>query len=113
MVAASELPSVEQHYAPPDAREIVLQPEVIEAAAGRDDVLQKRSQRRLAPLAVAELVDQPPLRHLRSYLERSVESSIRAADAQTTIENNQRLANGINDVLRVSLDDFGGRFLGE
>ena len=58
VTSRAQLATVQQHYTAPDLRERVLELEVIEDRAGRNDVLEKSPQVRNVPLTIAKLVDQ-------------------------------------------------------
>ena len=63
------------------------------------DLFQERPQRRDVPLAVAQRVEQPPLRFLAVGLERFVEGAAGGDDAQVLIQHQQGLAHGVDDGL--------------
>ena len=63
------------------------------------------------PLAVAELVDQLVFGFAGRDMEGLVECAVRALYAEVGVEHQKRLANSIDDILRVRLDVFDERLL--
>src|SRR5687768_2979370 len=103
-MARLELAGVEQHHPAADYREGVVELEVVEDGAFGDDVLKEGPQVGDVPLAVAQLVDEAALGLAGRDVEGLVESAIGGPDAQRGIEDQQRLAHRIDDVLRVILN---------
>src|SRR5438105_2608359 len=95
---------VEQHHPAADGREGVLELEVVEDGALGDDVLQQGPQVGDVPLAVAQLVDQAALGLPGRDVERLVEGAVGGPDAQRGVQDQQRLAHRVHDVLGVGLD---------
>ena len=104
VVARLELAGVEQHHPPADDREGVLELEVVEDGALGDDVLEQGPQVGDVPLAVAQLVDEAALGLRGRDVERLVEGAVGRPDAQRGVEDQQRLAHRVHDVLGVVLD---------
>ena len=104
VVARLELAGVEQHHPAADDREGVLELEVVEDGALGDDVLEQGPQVGDVPLAVAQLVDEAALGLLGRDVERLVEGAVGGPDAQRGVEDQQRLAHRIDDVLGVVLN---------
>src|SRR6185503_4477033 len=100
----TQFSSVEQHHAASDDGEIVFELEVVEDGARRNDVLEQRAQIRNVPLSVAQLVDEPVLGLFRGNVKGLIEGAIRRVNAQTAVENQQRLANRVDDILRIRFD---------
>ena len=103
-LARLQLAGVEQHHPAADDREGVLQLEVVEDGALGDDVLEQGPQVGDVPLAVAQLVDEAVLGLLGRDVKGLVEGAVGGADAQGGVEDQQRLAHRIHDVLRVGFD---------
>ena len=103
---ALELASVEQHHATTDDREGVLQLEVVEDGALRDDVLEQCPQVGDVPLAVAQFVDQAVLGFFGGDVKCLIEGAVSALHTQRGVEDQQRLAHRVHDVLRIRLDVF-------
>ncbi|HEX2121143.1 MAG TPA: histidine kinase dimerization/phospho-acceptor domain-containing protein, partial [Thermoanaerobaculia bacterium] len=82
-----------------DLRKVVLELVVVEDGAHRQDVLEQRTQVGDVPLPVAELIDEPPLGLFRRDGEGLVEGAVRRMDAQFGVENQQRLAHGVDHIL--------------
>ena len=92
-----------------DHRERVLQFEVVEHGAGGDDVFEQGAQVGDVPLAVAQFVDEPALGLTGRDVERLVEGAVGRADAQGGVEDEERLADRVHDVLCVVLEVVGQR----
>src|SRR5438477_215743 len=99
-----QLSRVQQHDAAADDRKIMFQNEIVENGASRHNVLEQSSQRGQAPLAIAELVYVTPLGFGGRDVEGFVKSRIRRTHAQSRIENEQRFAHRVEDVLREVLN---------
>ena len=104
VVARLQLAGVEQHHPAADDREGVLQLEVVEDGALGDDVLEQGPQVGDVPLAVAQLVDEAVLGLLGRDVERLIEGAVGGPDAQGGVEDQQRLAHRVDDVLGVGFD---------
>jgi hypothetical protein len=78
--------------------------EVVEDGAGRDDVFEQRTQIGNVPLAVAELVDELVLRLFGRDVEGLVEGAVRRMNAQAAVKNQERLTDGVDDILGIRLD---------
>ena len=102
---------VQQHHPAADEREVVLELEVVEDRALRNDVFEQCAQCGNVPLTVAKLVDQPVLGLVRCDVKRLVEGTIRGVNAETAVEDQQRLANGVHHVLGVGFDLFDQKWI--
>lgn len=89
---------VEQHDLAADSRERVVDLEIIEARFYRELVTQQRAKRRDVPLSVAERKEHFADRVRSLDAENAKEGAIRVRDAKLVIENEQRLADGVDDV---------------
>src|ERR1700730_525599 len=103
-MARLELAGVEQHHSPSNDRKIMLPLELVEDRTEGDNFLEKGSQDRDIPLAVAQLVNQTVLGFFERDLEGLVEGAVGRSDAQSGVKNQERLAHGIDDVLGVRLN---------
>src|ERR1700722_4850679 len=79
---------------------------VVEDRTGRNNIFEEGSQNGNVPLAVAKLVDQTVLGFYRRDLKSLIKGPVRGSHAQGGIENQQRLAHRIHDVLRVGFNGF-------
>ncbi len=82
----------------------MLELEVIEDRTFGNDVFEQRAQRGHPPLSVAELVDLAALGFRRRNVEGLVEGAVRRPYPQRGIEDEQRLAHGVEHVLREILN---------
>ena len=73
--------------------------EVLENRALGDDVLQQSAKIGDVPLAVAQLLDQMVLGFLGRNLEGLVESTVGRVHAKSRVQQQERFAYGIDDVL--------------
>ena len=106
MVAGLKLAGVKQHHAAADSREGVLELKVLEHGAFGNDVLEQCPQVGDVPLAISQLVDEAALTLPGRDVERLVELAVGGPDAQRGVEDKQRLAHRVNDVLGVVLNIF-------
>ena len=101
MVAGAEnLARIDQHGAPADGREIVLDLEAFDRCAMRDHALKQRAQRGDIPLPVAEIVNETALGLARAGAKRLVERAIGGCDDQISVENDERARHGLDNVAR-------------
>src|SRR5204862_900863 len=101
----------QQHDPPADEREVVFELEVVEDGALWNDVFQQRAQSGNVPLTVAELVDQSVLGFIRRDMKGLVKGTVRGVNAETAVEDQQRLANGVHDILGVGFDLFDQQWI--
>jgi hypothetical protein len=92
-------PRIEQHGAPADVGELVLDLVAVHDKLLRQDFFQQHPQRGDVPLAVAQRVQQPALRILRVGAEGVVERAAGGDDAQVLIQDKEWLAHGVDDGL--------------
>ena len=69
-----------------------------------NDVLEQRAQSRNVPLPVTQLVDELVLGLFRRDVKGLIKGAVRRVDAQAAVENEERLAHGVDDVLGVRFD---------
>src|SRR5438067_2006170 len=104
MAALAQFSRVEQHDPASDDGKVVLELEIVKDRAGGDDVFKQRTQIGDVPLSVAKFVDELVLRLFSRDVKGLIERAVRRMNAQTAVENQQRLADGVEDVLRKILD---------
>ena len=90
---------IEQHHAPADRREFVIDLISLDGAALRNDVFEERPEPRNVPLPVAQLEDQLALRLAWRHRESPVERAARGDHAQVRVEHEKGLAYGVDDGL--------------
>ena len=100
---------VEQHDLFPDGLELVLDLEVLDRRAARQQLFEQLAQPRDVPLAVAELVDEPAQHLARRDGEGAVERAVGAFDAQAVVEHQERLAHRVDGVLGDPVGHDSGR----
>src|SRR5580704_16301545 len=103
-MARLKLAAVEQHHPPPENREVVLQLEVVENRTLGNNIFQESAQIGDVPLAVAQLVNQAVLGFFEGDLKSLVEGAVTRSHPQSGIENQERLAHGVDDVLSVGFN---------
>ena len=86
MTPGAKLSTIQQHYAPADNRKCVLELEVVEDRARRNNVLEKSAESSDVPLAVAQLVDQLVFGFQRRNVKGFVESAIGTLYAEVCVE---------------------------
>ena len=91
----------EHHRAASHAREVVLEHVVVDGRPVRQHPLQRPAQVGAHPLAIAQLVKEPPLRPFRGRREELVEGPVRPLDAQVRVEDDEGLARRVDDRVRV------------
>ena len=104
-----DLAGVQQHDAPADGGEIVLDFVIVERCLEREYRFQEFPQLGDVPLLVPEIVDELPDGFFGLRLENLVERAAGGDDAQVLVQGYQGFANGIDDALGV----FPGLVLGE
>jgi len=77
---------------------------VVEMVLARDDLAEQVQQGREVPLSVAQLADGLVLGLFRRGLEGLVEGPVRGLNAQVPVQDEQGVADGVPDVLGVSLN---------
>ena len=102
------LTRIEQQCAATDGREVVLDLVTLDDAVLGDDLFEKFAQRRDAPLAVGQLVEQAALRLAGRDRERLVERTAGSNYPEISVEHHQGLVNRVNDGIRqrASLPDL-------
>ena len=90
---------IEQHHAPADRREFVLDLIGLDGAALRNDVFEERPEPGNVPLPVAQVENQLALRLAWRHRESPVERAARGNHAQVRVEHEKRLAYGVDDGL--------------
>ena len=104
MVAgAKNLPGVDQHGAPANGREIMLDLEPFDRCAMGDHALEQGAQRGDIPLPVSEVVDMTSLGLVGARAERLVERAIGRGDVQVSVENDERAGHGLDNVARSNI----------
>ena len=111
VVTRLELACIEQHHSAANHREGVLELEIVEDRALGDNVFQQCSQVGDVPLAVTQLVDQTALGLRERDVEGLIEGAVGGLDAQRRVEDQERLAHRVDDVLGVGLDILDQWFL--
>ena len=104
VMARLKLAGVEQHHPASDDREGVLELEVVEDGTLGHNILEQCPQVGDVPLAVAQFVNQAVLGFRGRDVKGLIESSVGGPDAQGGVEDRQRLAHGVDDVLGVGFD---------
>ena len=105
MVAGAEyLARIDQHRAPANRREIVLDLEPFDRCTMRDHALEQGAQGGDVPLPVSQFVDVTSLGLVGAGAERLVEGAIGRGDVEISVENDERAGDG--------LDNFAGGNLG-
>ena len=94
------LAGVEQHRAPPNPGEFLLDLIRLHHRVLGHDLFQKQTERGDVPLAVPERVEPPSLGVLSIDLEGQIKRAARRDDAQVLVEDEQGLADGVHDGLR-------------
>ena len=97
--ARSSAPRVDQHGLLADALEAVLDLERLDGPVLRQDLREQLAQARDVPLAVAELVDQAPLGLRAIDLKRVVEGAVGGQHPQILAQDEERLADRVDDAL--------------
>ena len=90
---------IEQHHAPADRGEFVLDLISLDGAALWNDVLEESPKPRNVPLAVAEIEEQSTLCLAGRHGEGAVERAARGNHAQVRIEHQKGLPYGVDDGL--------------
>ena len=90
---------IEQHHAPADRREFVLDLIGLDGAALRNDVFEERPEPGNVPLPVAQVEDQLAFRLAWRHCESPVERAARGNHAQVRVEHEKGLAYGVDDGL--------------
>src|ERR1700687_2723956 len=93
---------VEQHDLSTENREGVFNLEVVKEVVLRQNFRHQVSQSRDVPLAVAQVVQEVALCFLLRDVKRLVEGTVRHPHPQLAVENQERLSQGRDDVVRVS-----------
>ena len=101
--------AVEQHDLAAERLEIVLDLEILDGRAARQQLFEQLAQPRDVPLAVADLVDEPAQHVVRRDREGAVERAVGAFDAQVLVEHQQRLAHRVDGALGDFVGHDGGR----
>ncbi len=101
MIARLKLAGIEQHDASPNDRKCMRQLKVVEDGALGNYVFEQRAQVGNIPLAVAQLVNQVVLCFFRRDVKGLVKGAVGGVNAQRGIENQERLAHRVYDVLGV------------
>src|SRR5207247_5663219 len=83
---------IQQQPAPPDARELVLELKVVEAAVVRKDPLEELPQPGVVPRAPVEFEYEATHRAVGRHLKAPEEGAIRAHDAHLGVEDEERVA---------------------
>ena len=105
-----DLAGIEPQHLPPEAREVVLHHKVLDDRVVRQDVLQELAQGGDVPVAVAQVIEQAALSLGGRDLEHRVERAVRGLHAQAGIEDQQRLADRVDEALGIGLGRAGGLF---
>ena len=79
---------------------------VVEDRTQGDNIFEKSSQGGNVPLAVAQLVDEAVLGFFERDLKSLVKGAVRGSHAQRGVENQQRFAHRIDDVLSICFNGF-------
>src|SRR5438477_5001140 len=90
---------VEQHHPAANVWKIVFEDKIVEYGTSGHDVFEQSSQCGQSPLPVAELINVTSLGFRRRDSKGLVERRVRRADAQSGVEDEQRFAHGIKNVL--------------
>src|SRR5580693_6419830 len=106
MVARLKLTGVEQHHPPSNGREVMFQLKVVENGTLGNNIFEEGSQVGDVPLAVAQLVNQSVLGFFRRDLKSLVEGAIAGSHTQGGVENQQRFADRIHDVLGIRFNSL-------
>jgi hypothetical protein len=106
VLSSFEFSGVQQHHAAADRREGVLELEIVEDGARRDDVFEKSPQGGDVPLAVAQLVDEMAFSLNRRNMKGLIERAVGGLDPQRCVQDQQRLAYGVDDVLSIVFNVF-------
>jgi hypothetical protein len=89
----------QEHRAPAEAREIVLDLIVQDGAALGDHVFEQTAQLRDVPLSIAKFVEVLPDRLIAADFECVVESPAGRLDTEVPVEDKQRVGDGVDDAL--------------
>jgi hypothetical protein len=103
VVGVEQPAGVEEHGAPAEAGEVVLDLVALDRHAPRDDLLEQVAQVGDVPLAVAELVEVAAEGVVAADPEGLVERAAGADDAQVAVEHEQGVADGVDDALRLDV----------
>src|SRR5258708_30650237 len=98
---SDDLAGVQQDDSHSDAREHMIDLEAIELCVRGKDLFEQGSQGRDVPLPIAQFVDQAAFGLRFRNAEGPVERAAGARHAQVGIENDERLAHRLDDVLEV------------
>ena len=90
---------VEQHDAVADRREVMLDLDIFEEIIVRQNLREQATQIRDVPLAMAKVVDHAPLGRGRLHPEGIVEGAIGGLHPQIFVEDQEWLADSIDDLL--------------
>src|SRR5688500_13239500 len=90
---------IEQHDPLAEMGKIVLEEKVVEDRALGNDVFQKSPQRGDVPLTVAELVNESIFGFLGRDAKGAINGGIGRSDAHRGVEDDQRLPDGVENVL--------------
>ena len=98
---AMELARVDDQGPRSDAREVVLDLDVLDPGHPAQELVQHVAQRGYVPLPFAQLVDEPADRLLGRDPEVVVEAAVRALHAEVGVQDQQRIAHRLHDPVRV------------
>ena len=94
-----DLAAVQEHPSSADALEDVVHLEVAERILLGEDFFKERPESGDVPLPVAQLIDEPAFGLLGGDAEGLVEGAARGVHPEVGIEDEERLADGIDDAL--------------
>ncbi len=94
------LPRVQKHCTASDTGDVLLDLISLHHGMPRQDFLQQQSQIGDVPFAIAQRVDEAALNVLFGDLERQIEGAACRDDAEVFVEDQEGLANGVDDRLR-------------
>ena len=100
VVGVKQLAGVEEHDAPTQVRELVLDLVALDRQALGDHRLEQVAQIGDVPLPIAELVERPADGLVATDLEGLEERAAGGHDAEIAVEHEQGLAHGVDDALR-------------
>jgi hypothetical protein len=105
VAGTKNLPGIDQHGAPADGREIMIDLEPFDRCPMRYHAFEQDAQRRDIPLPVSEVVDMTSLGLLGARAKRLVECTIGGCDVQISIENDECAGHGLDNVACSNIGD--------